>query len=121
MVKPTQDFQQAFISIWQDHNNYAKLAVVHSHGGLKFEINTEVQQKNTSDLHAATQAQAYWLRINKRGPDYDFSVSTDGKKWDELGSRKLNFIDLRIGFGACSPESKQSIPASFDFMRIATP
>ena len=35
--------------------------------------------------------------------------------------RNLNLIDLRIGFGGCSPDSVRSIPASFDFLRITKP
>jgi beta-xylosidase len=117
-VKPEQDFEQAFVNVWQDHNNFAKLAVVHSHGGVKLEIDTEVQQKNDSDLHDAPVTDVYWLRIAKRGQSYEFSFSTDGSKWTKLGTRNLNLIDLRVGCGACSPDSVRSIPASFDFLRI---
>ncbi len=117
-VKPQKDFEQAFLNIWQDHNNFAKIDVVHSHGGVKLEIDTEIQQKNDSDLHDAPVADAYWLRIEKKADNYDFLYSLDGNKWTKLGSRNLNLIDLRIGFGACSPDSIRSIPAAFDFVRI---
>jgi beta-xylosidase len=118
-VKPEKDYEQAFLNIWQDHNNFAKLAVVHSHGGVKLEIGTEVEQKNNSDLHDAPVTDVYWLRIAKKADNYDFSYSTDGQKWANLGNRKLKLIDLRVGFGACSPDSVRSIPASFDFVRIS--
>jgi beta-xylosidase len=117
-IQPKRDYQQAFLDIWQDQNDYAKIAIVWSHGGLKFEINTEVNEKNESELHPATSASDYWLRIGKHGNEYAFSVSTDGTNWQKLGTRNLSLIDLRVGLGACSPDSDRSIPAAFDFVHI---
>lgn len=117
-IKPEKDYELAFLTLWQNHNQYVKLAVVHSHGGIKMEVGDESSGRYASRLHDAPKSDTYWLKIGKQKERYDFSVSTDGKAWTLLDRQHANLTNIKAGIGACSPESGRSIPAAFDFVKF---
>ena len=121
-VRPERDFEQAFLCLWQNHNQFMKVAVLHSHAGLKYEIGTEDQMHYNSTLFDAIDAidaKNYDLRISKRGDSYEFSVRADGSAWKSLGTRTISLLNIRAGVGACSPDSGRDIPAAFDFVHFS--
>jgi len=118
-VKPQRGHEQAFLTVWQNHNQFAKLAVVQTATGLKFEVAREMSGRYTFDLHDAPETGDYWMKIQRRGKLCDYSVSTDGSKWERLAVQEIELLNPRVGIGACSPESDRSIEASFDFVRYS--
>ena len=119
-VKPEKDFEQAFLALWQNHNQFVKVAVLHSHGGLKYEIGVEDHMKYDSTLFDANEnVKDYGLKIGKRGDQYEFSINTDSSPWRSLGKRSIELVNIRAGLGACSPQSARDIPAAFDFVHFA--
>src|SRR5205814_4047577 len=77
-VHAQHDFEQAFLCLWQNHNQFVKVAVLHSHGGLKYEIGVEDQAHYDSALFDAKEAATnYDLRISKRGETYHFLVKSE--------------------------------------------
>ncbi len=119
-IHPEKDYELAFVGLWQNHNQYVKLAVVHSHGGIKLEVGNESSGRYASRLHDAPSLDNYSLRISKSGDRYDFSFSPDGKDWKKLDSEYATLTNIKAAIGACSPGSNREIPASFDFLRFST-
>jgi beta-xylosidase len=118
-ISPDADYQQAFLTLWQDHNNYAKLVYLHSHGGRKIEVGVERQEHYDSHLHdAANLGNEVFLRIRRTGTRCDFLISTDGRRWQSIESQNVPLTDLRVGLGACSPGGAPSTTAAFDFIRF---
>lgn len=118
-INPEEDYQQAYITLWQDHNNFAKIAFLHTHGAKMIEVGVEQQEKYVSHLHETKLTSEAWLKIRKKGNVLEFLASSDGKKWDSIETQTVPLIDLRVGFGASSPDAKKSTTAEFDFFRIA--
>jgi beta-xylosidase len=119
-IHPEKDYELAFLGLWQNHNEYVKLAVVHSHGGLKLEVGNESSGRYASRLHDVPALDDYWLRIKKAGDRYDFLFSPDGKTWNALDTEYATLDNIKAAIGACSPESGREIPAGFDFLRFST-
>jgi beta-xylosidase len=117
-IHPEKDYELAFIGLWQNHNQYVKLAVVHSHGGIKLEVGNESSGRYASRLHDAPTLDNYWLRISKTSDRYEFSFSLDGKEWKKLDSEYATLLNIKAAIGACSPESNREIPVAFDFVRF---
>lgn len=121
-VKPEQDYQQAFLMLWQDHNNYAKIAFLHSHGKDKIEVAISRNEKVESRLHDTALTDHAFLRIIRRGDSTEFDDSGNGREWQMIDTLKIPMLDLRVGLGACSPSEAESgapsIPAAFDFIRF---
>jgi beta-xylosidase len=118
-INPRDDYQQAFLTLWQDHNHYAKIAFVHTHGGKRIEIGVEQDEKYDSHRHETLDANDVYFQIKRRGEECSFLYSTDGSKWTQVESQKVPLRDLQIGIGACSPDAKKSTTAAFDFIRVA--
>jgi beta-xylosidase len=116
-VKPEQDYEQAGLYLWQDHNHFVKLAVVYA-GGVRVEVADEVDGRYVSGGREFAVGPETWLRIKKRGNRHEFLVSPDGNEWTSFGTRSVTLRDLRVGLGATAPVSERSIPAAFDFVRF---
>ena len=118
-ISPDKDFEQAFLILWQDHQNFAKIAYLHSKGGRKIEVGIEKASKYDSYLHEIPGlGDEVQFRIRKAGDKLDFQLSHDGRKWQTIESKSVPLIDLRVGLGACSPDGPRSIPAAFDYIRF---
>lgn len=112
---PKEDYQHASIYVWQDHNHYAKLALVHDNG-LRLEAAREVGGKYEKKLTDARGEQ--FLRIRKTGDTLTFHVSRDGKQWRQLEATfDVDFHDLKVGIAAGSPAARPA-EAKFDFFHI---
>ena len=118
-IAPQKDFEQAFLCLWQDHQNFAKLVYIHSHGGRKIEVGVEKASKYVSHLHEIPGlGDTVHLRIKRTGTRCEFLVSGDGRQWKTIESQDIPLDDLRVGIGACSPDGPRSIPAAFDYVRF---
>jgi beta-xylosidase len=118
-LKPDRDFEQAFLSLWQDHQDYAKIAYVHTHGARKLEVGVEKAGDYTSHLHDVALGDEVYLRIRRRGNATEFLSSGDGRTWRSIEKQDVPLTDLRVGLGACSPDSPRSIPVAFDYLRFS--
>ncbi|MGB7158428.1 MAG: family 43 glycosylhydrolase [Tepidisphaeraceae bacterium] len=113
---PRENHQHASLYVWQDHNNYAKLALVHDNG-LRLEASRETKGKYAKRLTDA-QGERY-LRIRKTGDALAFFASADGTKWRQLDAQfDARFTETKIGIAAGSPGPSSSAEARFDFFHI---
>jgi regulation of enolase protein 1 (concanavalin A-like superfamily) len=113
---PTENYQNAQLCVWEDHNNYLKIAIVHDNG-LHLEVARELHVDYTKRLFPAGEQR--YLRITKTGDAYTFAASADGKTWNTLDvTFKASFKEPKIGLGAASPGTDKSTEAKFDFIHI---
>jgi beta-xylosidase len=113
-----QDFEQAFLSLWQNHNNFVRLAAIHD-GGAKIQVGFEHDAKYEATTFDNTIGDDIYLRIAKHDGSVQFAISADGKVWQPISKpTKLDLIDPRVGIGADSAQSRRDIAARFDFLRF---
>ena len=114
--EPRENYQHASLYVWQDHNNYAKLALVHD-DGLRLEAARETGGKYAKRLTNANGER--YLRIRKAGDALHFYVSADGTTWRQLDAQfDARFTETKVGITAGSPGPSTSAQARFDFFRI---
>lgn len=120
-AEPEADFEQAFAMLWQDHNHFAKVAVVHAEGGVKLEAAVEQGGRYVSQTFPGPAGGEAWLRLTwTPNPSADgggrvtFSASDDGKAWRDVATLPADLGELRAGFGAASPVSGRAFEAAFD-------
>lgn len=117
-MNPTVNYQNAFLCVWQDHDNFIKLATVYS-DRPRIEVAIETKAKYDSHLFDNMLGTDLYLRVTRRGEAYGFSVSKDNAHWTTLMSDvKPGLTDLRVGVGAASPGTRASTAASFDYVRF---
>lgn len=111
---PQQNIELAFVTVWQDHNNYLRFADLWIYGKL-FEFGSEADGVFTSQFAGNTLGSTKQMRVEKIGNTYTCSVSPDGNTWTQVGQpRQLDLIDIKVGFGAASPGVSSSRVARFD-------
>jgi beta-xylosidase len=114
------DYQNAFLILWQDHDNFIKLAAVHDQRP-HLEVAVETNATYKSQLFENPLGPDLHLRITRKNDHYSFAASNDGKTWTTLKSDvPATLTDLRVGLGAASPGTKEPTTASFDYLRFTT-
>jgi beta-xylosidase len=120
VIKPERNHDQAFVCLWQDHNDYTKLAVVYS-DAPKLEVATETDgdyQSQLFDLPSPAE-KGVQLRLRRHADQCEYLFSADGQTWKTLATKPMKLIDLRVGIGAASPASDRETTATFDFVHFA--
>jgi hypothetical protein len=82
--KPIQPYQQAALICYDDDDNYIKLSYEYNDAqdGQRICLVRETEGKATIDLgEPVSDLKRLWLRLTKRGNQYEFAASTDGKKF----------------------------------------
>jgi beta-xylosidase len=121
-VEPKRNYEQAYLTVWQDQHNFVKLSVIYDDGKVGAEVAVERDVKNVNRTNDVPLGPDMSLRISKRGDTYRFATSVDEKQWTNVGEPiEVKLIDLRIGIGATSPESNAGSPAAFDYVRFDVP
>lgn len=115
-----QNFEQAFITAWGDHNNYIRLANVFD-GGRRWQIIRELGGETFSEEYPNTIGDTVWMKLARHGRTYECSVSVDGKSWWPVGPPlAADFAEVQVGIGAISPGSTRKAEASFEFFRFSS-
>jgi beta-xylosidase len=129
---PTHAGEQAFLCLWQNHNDFLRLAVTRDDAGTRqFEVATECGGEWTASDFEDKLGDELLLRIDVIDGSVRFHVSGDGgKHWTVLSKpTKFNLLAARIGLGATagpsattSATSATSGPqAAFDFLHFSSP
>ena len=114
---PKENYEQVFLCVWQDHNNYLRLSYVYD-GAPKVEVAKEVKG-NYKSYNLPVKKKIKFLKIKKTGEHYDFYYSFDNKIWKKVGKGfNLKFNDIKVGISAISPVSERTPVAEFDWFNI---
>ncbi|MBK7405730.1 MAG: DUF1349 domain-containing protein [Phycisphaerales bacterium] len=115
-----QNFEQVFITAWQDHNNYIRLANVFD-GGRRWQVIRELGGETFSEEYPNTIGDTVWMKIARHGRTYECSVSVDGRSWWPVGPPlSADFAEVQAGIGAICPGSSRKSEASFEFFRFSS-
>ncbi|MBT3377813.1 MAG: family 43 glycosylhydrolase [Lentisphaerae bacterium] len=116
---PEKPFEQAFLCVYQDHNNYQRLSHVWA-GTRQIETGCEIDGVYmNSGTPSPVEADLVWLRITKRGYRYTSVMSLDGQKWRPVGRIwEATFCAPKVGIGAISPVSGRRISAAFELFEF---
>ncbi len=116
--EPQADYEQAFLCIWQDHDNYIRLSHAWA-DGPKFLVGYEENGQYKEDVAPNTLGFDVHLRIVCEGGGYVCQVSGDGEVWETVGDLvKPHFSLAQAGIGAIAPGSGRETVAAFHFMHI---
>jgi hypothetical protein len=127
---PQRAGEQAFLCLWQSHNDFVRLAVTRDEqGARKFQIASERAGEWSASEFDDKAGDDVLLRIDRVEGSVRFHVSGDGgKTWEVLSKpTKLNLPDPRVGIGATigstwsGPGPSREVSnnqASFDFVHF---
>ncbi|MCK4628852.1 MAG: family 43 glycosylhydrolase [Sedimentisphaerales bacterium] len=116
---PERNFEQAFLTVWQDHNNYLMLKKI-CYDGSNFQVLVEQNENSIYENHVNLVGDTAYLRILKTDSCYTFQISPDRKNWTTLGEPvKAYFYDLKVGIGAMQSGSGIERDAKFDFFELS--
>jgi regulation of enolase protein 1 (concanavalin A-like superfamily) len=125
---PDRAYQQAMLIFYDDDDNYLKLAYEFNWDtgkGQKICMVRETNGKATYDPgEEVADLKRVWLRLTRRGDQYEYAASKDGKKfmvygaqpWGEGPPKKIGLLAKNGGLAGV-PE----IDARFDFFELRAP
>lgn len=117
-LRVQRNFDQAFLIIWGDHNNYIRLSHAYV-GGRRWQIVRELNGEVYREEVPNTIGDNVWMKITKRGRSYQCEVSLAGQKWWPVGPPlAADFPEIQVGLGAACPGAGRRIDAEFDFFRV---
>jgi regulation of enolase protein 1 (concanavalin A-like superfamily) len=126
--EPNKAYQQAMLICYNDDDNYVKLSYEYKTdkgNGQKICLVRETDGKTSYDPgEEVSDLKRVWLRLTKRGDQYEYAASKDGKKFTVYGERpwgdgppkKIGILAKNGGMVGV-PE----IDARFDFFELRTP
>jgi len=119
---PEQNYEQASLFIWQNHNNYLRLSYVFDNEP-KIEVGYEKEGEFKSQSFPFSiknpDKDVVYLKIKKTKNHYDFYFSKNGNEWEKIKKRvDTAFNNIKIGINATAAVSQRNIVAEFDYFRI---
>ncbi|HZW08412.1 MAG TPA: family 43 glycosylhydrolase [Phycisphaerales bacterium] len=116
-----QNPQQAYITVWCDHNNYVRLANSYGLNTRVWQVTRELGGEPYVFEAPNTLGDEVWMKIARHGRTYQCSVSVNGERWWPVGPPlAADFPEVKIGLGAASPGGTRKAEGSFDFFRVST-
>lgn len=117
---PERNYEQAYLTVWKDANNYMMLKHVHA-DGPRFEAAIEIHEQYESDMVVNEIGGTVWMRIQRLDETrYIHEVSPDGETWQQVGRVfDFPFEHVLVGIGSARAGSPRNLVVpSFDFFRI---
>jgi len=124
LFTPTDNFQMAGLSIYQDPDNYLTLGRAYCQGGLGSCVGNGIyfdyvdggSWKSDNFVTRVHDPESAHLRIFRYGGSYSGFYSPDGVRWQYIGLHRLSssMPDLRLSLATGQDMSGASIPADFD-------
>jgi beta-xylosidase len=124
---PTEKYQQAGLICYDDDDNYVKLDYEYSYvknGSRAFALVRETKAKPEHDhVEAPDDLKRIWLRLTRRGKNYEYATSTDGKEFVVHGDKEWAGVPRMLGILAKNGglEGVTEIDACFDFFELRAP
>lgn len=123
---PVNNHEKAFLTVWQDQNNYVSFGPMYYLGmGLPGPILYAVVERNAVRSQSVVAnpfvGSPVHIRFARTGNHCQPLYSGDGETWTPLGTGfELNTSGpLQVGVGAFSPDVALGPYASFDYLRFA--
>jgi len=112
---PDQDWEESGIYIWQDAKNWYKFQLSRHPEGPALDCAGYVDGKAKEFRTPSYKQSQIWLRIKKKGGQYHFIFSKDGKKYIWLGSVSAEaYTDPVVGLFAANGKDNRAQFAFFE-------
>jgi regulation of enolase protein 1 (concanavalin A-like superfamily) len=125
---PEVAYQQAGLICYNDDDNYVKWSYEYNwekRQGQRFILVRETGAQPTHDpAEEVSDLKRVWLRLTRRGDQYEYAASTDGKKFTVYGEKPWgNGAPKKIGILAKNGglQGVPEIDARFDFFELRAP
>lgn len=116
--EPVEDFEQASLVIWQDHDHYIRLTMLFA-DGPRIELAYEMGKGATFEQVENSWGTSLYLRVRRADRQFLFDLSPDGTTWHApFDSVEARFPLPRIGFLATNPVRPSEIEARFSDWRF---
>lgn len=114
------NFEAAFLSVWQDHDNYMNFKTNYVNG-KSFEVGVELDAVYNGTVVSNPIGNTVYLQVRKINENtYQCYYSGNGVVWNKVGSDVyLPFSEVKVGIGGwLVNSSRDNVIASFDFFRV---
>jgi hypothetical protein len=119
-AKPSQNYEQGGLIVYQDDNNYVKIVRCFS-VNAKFVFGKEVggtytEESATDGISGGT----VYLKITKSGSNYTAYYSSDGTNYTQVGTTQaISFGTIKRGLVSCNGEiTAAEINVDFDYFTV---
>lgn len=120
-AKPSQNYQQGGLIVYQDDNNYLKIVRCYSVGANKFVWGKEVGGTYTEESVAdGISGGTVYLKITKSGSNYTAYYSSDGTNYTQVGTTQaISFGTIKRGLVSCNGEiTAGELNVDFDYFNV---
>jgi glucosylceramidase len=119
-AKPSVNWQQAGLIVYQDDNNYLKISRVYNNGN-EIQLGKEIggsysDQKGTDNISGTT----IYFKITKSGSNYSAYMSSDGTTYTQVGTtQSITFSSVKVGLIAINGwATVGEVNADFDYFNV---
>jgi beta-glucosidase len=121
--KPTANYQQAMLVVWQDEDNYLRLNVQTSSLSLQPGLETNGSFSGLGSATAVASADGsvtVYLKIIKNSTTYTLAYSQDGQNYTQIGNPTtgVNFRDPKIGLFATTNSTSAQMNTYFEYLTV---
>lgn len=118
-VQPERDFEQAGLFLYNDMDNYARLARVHAFGEQAVEPAIESNAAYSEWIKNIDNTDEIYLKMTKLDHKIGYAYSIDGVDWISIGGNpSVHWDQTYAVLYAISPVSEREIDALFDYIEI---
>lgn len=125
LFTPSSNFQMASILIYQDDENFLRLAYAYCDlqgvcvgDGIYFDKEISDQQLWGNFATETSEISEAYLRLRRDGATFTAFFSEDGSSWSFIGQHTADFESIRVGLFAGMSSDIET--ADFDFFTIKT-
>jgi len=119
LIQPEQDFEQAGLLLYDDWDNYARLARVHAFGSQAVEPALETNAAYSEWIQNIDNTPEIYLRMTKIDDQLSYYYSVEGEDWIEVGPHPyVRWENTYAVLYAISPVSEREIDALFDYIEV---
>ena len=122
-AKPSQIYQQAGLIVYQDDNNYVKLARIFlgSPNNNVFQFGKEVSGTYTDQFATdSISSTTVYLKITKSGTNYSAYFSADGATYTQVGTaQSVSLSPIKVGmFATNGTQTATALNVDYDYFNI---
>jgi hypothetical protein len=120
-TRPTGNYQQGMLVVWQDNNNYIKLDC--ETASCTIQLHRQQNGSGSSVVKVNTSADAdgsltLYLMISKDGDEYIASYSKDGVNYVEAARTTASFENVYVGFFATANSTSNNFQTYYEYLTV---
>lgn len=118
-IQPEQSLEQAGLMLYNDWDNYARLARIHTSSDHAIKAGLETAANHREVIHNINNSDQVFLRMSKINNQISYNYSIYGEEWIEIYNRSdVKWDNTYVVLYAISPSSKREIEVLFNYIEI---